>query len=280
MTSDSSDPGSSNLVQRFKSLFSTSKTKNGEKKYNSRDYEKLDLPRQDMIRGIFELSDQNAREIMIPRVDIIALDSEIELQPLVKRVYEAGHSRLPVFEETIDNIVGVLYAKDLLKILIDKPARGKKFNIKKLLHDPYFVPETMPLDELLFEFKKRKLHIAIVVDEYGGVAGVVTMEDILEEIVGEIEDEFDSDSLPEIQRVNQNTFEVDPRLPLSDFNEAFNIELPSDDFDTIGGYVFDIFGKVPEKDEEVIQKGLAYKIKDIQGTVINRIVVKKVRKAR
>lgn len=231
-----------------------------------------------MIRGVFELSDQNAREIMIPRVDIVAIESTIELQPLVKLVNEAGHSRLPVFEETIDNIIGIVYAKDLLKLLLEKTAKTRKFNIKKILHETYFVPETMPLDELLFEFKKRKLHIAIVVDEYGGVAGVVTLEDILEEIVGEIEDEFDSDTLPEIQRINQTTYEIDPRLPLSNFNEAFNLDLPTDDFDTIGGYVFDIFGKVPEKDEEVQENGLSYKIKDIQGTIISRIVVKKIRK--
>lgn len=280
MTSENSDPGSSNPLQRFLNLFTQGRKRTDTRQYNSRAYERLDTPRKDMIRGIFHLSDQNAREIMIPRVDIVALESDIELQPLVKLVYKAGHSRLPVFEDTIDNIIGIIYAKDLLKILLEKPSRSKKFNLKKLLHEPYFVPETMPLDELLFEFKKRKLHIAIVVDEYGGVAGVVTLEDILEEIVGEINDEFDTETAPEIQRINQNTFEIDPRLPLTDFNETFDLDLPTDDFETIGGYVFDIFGKVPKKDDEVVKDGFTYKIKDINGTVISRIVVKQVRKTR
>ncbi|MCU0847368.1 MAG: hemolysin family protein [Spirochaetes bacterium] len=208
---------------------------------------------------------------MIPRVDIVAIESDTDLKSLVKKICDAGHSRVPVYEETIDNIIGMLYVKDLIRLIAEKSRR--KFQLKKILHDPFFVPETMPLDELLLEFKHRKQHIAVIVDEYGGIGGVVTMEDILEEIVGEIKDEFDEDELPDIEKIGTNMYEVDPRMPLSEFNEKIGLSLSTDDFDTIGGYVFDLFGKIPDKDEEIGIDNLIFKIKDIKGTVINRILV-------
>ncbi len=271
MTSDSSESNSKpGLGISLRKIFNRKNKKNSEI-YDARAYEDLDTPRQDMIKGIFQLSDLNARDIMIPRVDIIAIESDIELKPLAKLVVEAGHSRLPVFEETIDNIVGILYVKDLLNLLIDK---SKKFNLKKNLNTPYFVPETMRLDELLFEFQKRKLHLAIVVDEYGGVAGIVTLEDILEEIVGDIEDEFDSATLPELEKTGPNNYEVDSRMTITDFNNELNQKLPTDDFDTIGGFILDLFGRIPEKDETASYKNITFRIKDINGTIINRIIVK------
>ncbi len=236
----------------------------------SLDFDSLELSQKEMIRGIVQLSEKNAREIMIPRVDIVAIESNCQLRDIVKLVFEAGHSRIPVFENTIDNITGILYAKDLLIFLVEKK---KKFIIKKLLHKPYFVPETMPLDELLLEFKLRKLHLAIVVDEYGGVAGIITLEDILEEIVGEIEDEFDENQAPEIQTVDEGVYEVDSRLTITDFNNETGYALPSNEFDTIGGLVFDLFGKIPVKNETVSYGDLSFKIKDIKGTRINRIIV-------
>ena len=274
MTSDSSDPGDKNrksarLIDFIKN--SLKFKKNTSYSFTSRDYENLDHSRQDMIKGVFDLSKKNVRDTMIPRVDIVALDIKTELKNLLKTVHDAGHSRLPVYEETIDNIVGILYAKDLLKLLLEKQ---KKFQLKKFLHSPYFVPETMPLDELLLEFKLRKLHLAIVVDEYGGVDGIITMEDILEEIVGDINDEFDSETLPEIEKIKDHVYDVDSRMTLEDFNSELDLHLPVDDFDTIGGYVFDLFGKVPEQEEEITEDGITYKIKDIKGTVINRITVK------
>ncbi|MCP4135945.1 MAG: HlyC/CorC family transporter [bacterium] len=268
MASDNPDEYSSSGLKK---IFSWPFKKKGNNKYNSRAYDNLDTPRQDMIKGVFELSAKNARDIMIPRVDIIAVDSNIDLKSLVKIVTDAGHSRLPVYEEIIDNIIGILYAKDLLNLLIEKSS--KKFQLKKILHDPYFVPETMPLDELLLEFKHRRLHIAVVMDEYGGVDGVITLEDILEEIVGEITDEFDDEKLPEIQQISGNTYEVDSRLTISDFNNKTNLNLPLEDFDTIGGFVFDLFGKIPKKNEEITHKNIIFKIKDIKGTKINRILV-------
>jgi CBS domain containing-hemolysin-like protein len=276
MTSDSSEPGSSRfrdlLISLSKNPFTRKKPVNG---INLSHLEMMTATQNDMVKGVLKLANQNARDIMIPRVDIRAVDSRTDLRTLVRFVVDAGHSRLPVYEETIDNVIGILYAKDLLPILVEKP---KKFQIKKYLHEPYFVPETMPLEELLREFRMRKLHLAIVVDEYGGISGIVTLEDVLEEIVGEIHDEYDTEALPEIIRMGKNSWEVDSRMPLVDFNEKLGLNLPTDDFDTVGGMVFDLFGKIPERDEMIRHGRLTFKIKDITGTVINRIQVTLARK--
>ncbi len=270
MTSDNPDPLDNsrlkNFLQNVKKLFKPKE----EIPFDNDAYEQLDLPRKDMIRGIMGLSDQNAKDIMIPRVDVVAIDSNVDLKSLVKVIIHAGHSRVPVYDETIDHIIGILYVKDLIKLLLDK---NKKFNLKKLLNDPFFVPETMPLDDLLLEFQVKKLHLAIVVDEYGGVGGIVTLEDILEEIVGDINDEFDPDELPELEKIKPNTWEFDPRMLISDFNEELGLDIPSEDFDTIGGFVFDLFGRVPEKDETVKHDNLTFKIKDISGPKIIRITL-------
>jgi CBS domain containing-hemolysin-like protein len=224
-----------------------------------------------MIRGVMKLPVLNARDIMIPRVDVFAVDAETELKPLVKTVCKAGHSRVPVFKETIDNIIGILYVKDLLRLITE--TTKKKFQLRKILHEPYFVPETMTLSELLLEFKIRTLHIAVVVDEYGGFSGIVTLEDILEEIVGDINDEFDSVELPEIQKLGKNVYEVDSRTPIADVNEKLGLELSPKGFDTIGGYVFDLFGKIPEKGESIKDGEIEFTIKEISGTILNRITV-------
>lgn len=230
----------------------------------------LEISQIEMIRGVIGLTTKNTREIMIPRVDVIAVNATIPLKTLVKTVYDAGHSRIPVYTDTIDNIAGILYVKDLLKIIIERP---RKFDLKKILHRPYFVPETMTLDDLLLEFKKRQLHLACVVDEYGGFSGIITLEDILEEIVGEIKDEFDEDEQPEFTRIGKNVFEVDSRLLITDFNEQSGVALSNEEFDTIGGFVLDLFGKIPKKNESVKHENLSFKIKDIKGTRIHRILV-------
>lgn len=272
MISDNSDSDTipvkkTKLLKRLKKTF----TKSNNDVLETCDYENLDILRKDMIRGIIKLPVLNARDIMIPRVDVFAIDSETELKPLVKTMCKAGHSRVPVYKETIDNIVGILYVKDLLRLLIEHSR--KKFQLKKILHEPYFVPETMRLDELLVEFKLRKLHIAVVVDEYGGFSGIVTLEDILEEIVGEINDEFDSIELPEIEKIGRNTYEIDSRMPVAEFNEQLGLSISQDGFDTVGGYVFDLFGKIPEQGESVRDGNVLFTIKEINGTIINRITV-------
>lgn len=270
MTSDNPDPSGSTTFKSFFRYFRKDHKHVKNQVFDEKTYLDLDNHRKDMVHGIVRLSELNAKDIMIPRVDVVAVDSETDLKELTKIVIDAGHSRLPVFEDTIDNIAGILYAKDLIRLITD---RSRKFYLKKLLHEPFFVTETMPLDELLYEFKLKKLHLAIVVDEYGGVGGIVTMEDILEEIVGEINDEFDSEELPEIEKTGTRSYEVDSRMLIVDFNDELQVDLPVDDFDTIGGFVFDLFGRIPEKDESVKYEDITFKIKDIEGTKIIRISV-------
>lgn len=230
----------------------------------------IGLSKQKMINGIINLSNKNVREIMIPRVDVSSIDSTISLKDLIKSIYDEGHSRIPVYKDSFDNIIGILHVKDLLKFILEKP---KQFKLPKILHKPYFVPWTMPLDDILLEFKKRRLHLAIAVDEYGGFGGIVTLEDVLEEIVGDISDEFDNDKIPPIIRISKNIYDIDSRLTLTEINEELRIKLPSDDFDTIGGYVFDLFGKIPANNEIIRHKNLSFKIKGIEGTRINRIII-------
>jgi len=270
MTSDNPDPSSKSALKNIFGYFKKGPRSEKENQFNEEIYRNLDTHRKDMVHGIVRLSELNAKDIMIPRVDLVAVESNIDLKNLVKIVMDAGHSRLPVYEDTVDNIAGLLYVKDLIKLLADK---SRKFNLKRLVHAPFFVPETMPLDELLYEFKTKKLHLAIVVDEYGGVGGIVTMEDILEEIVGEINDEFDTEELPEFEKKGSKTYEVDSRMLIADFNDELEQEIPTDDFDTIGGFVFDLFGRIPEKDETIKYEDLTFKIIDIEGTKIIRISV-------
>ena len=269
MTPDHSEAKNKNIFKKIITLIQKPFQTKTDGIYGNQVYENLDIPSQDMIRGVIELSGLNARDIMIPRVDTIAVDSRIALKPLVALINNAGHSRFPVYQDTIDNITGILYVKDLIKLLTEK---SKKFNIKKLLRDPFFVPESMPLKELLYEFKKKKLHLAIVVDEYGGVGGIVTMEDILEEIVGEIRDEYDDDEIPELNKISKYTYELDPRMTIGDFNESLGMTLPTEDFDTIGGFILNAFGRIPKKNEIIKYSDIIFKIKDIKGTVINRII--------
>lgn len=272
MSSDQQKPQIMKIRKKLKQLLLTLKQKritNNNKNTNV-SMDKPIIQKQEMIQGILSLSQKFVREIMIPRVDINAIEDTATLKELVKLIIDEGHSRIPIYSQTIDNIIGIVNVKDLMPFIID---RRMKFNIKKLLHKPYFVPETMPLDELLLQFQKQNLHLAIVVDEYGGVAGIVTMEDILEEIVGEIRDEFDEEEIPEIQTISQNCWEVDSRLSLSDFNNYANCSLPEEEFDTIGGFVFNLFGKIPKKDEEIKYNYITFKIKEIKGTRIGRIIV-------
>jgi len=276
MTADNNEPGKkSRLIRTFQEIINRIKNDKNNP-CNFRTFEDLDNRRRDMITGVLNLPNKNARDIMIPRVDIIAVESDTDLKTLVKHACDSGHSRVPVFEETIDNIVGILYAKDLLKLLIDKSR--KKFQLKKILHDPFFVPETMPLDELLLEFKARRLHIAVVVDEYGGVGGMVTLEDILEEIVGDITDEYDNEEMPEFEQIGKLTFEVDSRMSINEFNKKMNAQVDEDSFDTIGGFIYDLFGRIPDKGESVRYENMSFKIKDKHGTKIDRIIVTNAKK--
>jgi CBS domain containing-hemolysin-like protein len=171
-----------------------------------------------------------------------------------------------VYEQTIDNIVGVLYAKDIIRNGIDQV-----FNAKTLMRLPYFIPESKHLDDLLREFKLRKVHIAIAIDEYGGVSGIVCMEDILEVIVGDIQDEFDDDEDDGVRKLDDNTFVVDARTSIEDLNESVGLHLSEEEYETVGGYVFELFGRIPLKDESVEDDEAVFTVEDIDGHKINQL---------
>lgn len=231
----------------------------------------LNLEEKDMIRGIVELSDTSIKEVIVPRIDVVFISDEISEDELYRTLVESGHSRFPVYRETIDNVIGILYVKDLFSKIVNK----EKIVITDLIRKPYFVPETMKLDVLLREFKHRRVHIAIVVDEYGGVSGIVCMEDIIEEIVGDIQDEFDNED-DDILAVGDGIYLCYARVSIEDFNEELFMNISDDDYDTLGGFVFDLFGKIPVRFEKVTYEGVDFIIQSMDGHKINTIkVVKK-----
>jgi magnesium and cobalt transporter len=230
----------------------------------------LDPVQREMIRGVLDLASMNVRDIMIPRIDIIGIPVDSTFKKVIPFALKEGHSRIPVYDGTIDNIVGILYAKDLLRYIIEKP---KNFELAKNIHKPLFIPETMPLDELLVEFRKRRVHMAIAVDEYGGVSGLMTLENILEEIVGEINDEYDDPEKARIIKKGKNEFEIDARMSINELNARLSVELPSGSFETLGGLVLDSFGRIPEKGDESEVGRFSFRIKDIRGTRIQRVIL-------
>ncbi|NCN04608.1 MAG: HlyC/CorC family transporter [Spirochaetales bacterium] len=231
-------------------------------------FDDLNVEEQDMIRGVVELSDTTVKEVMVPRIDVVPLNRTSDPKTLLPQIVECGHSRFPVYDGTIDNIVGILYAKDLLRyLLIDED-----ISIDELLRKPYFVPESMRLDSLLKEMKKRRVHIAIAVDEYGGVSGIICLEDIIEEIIGDIQDEYDNER-EDVIAIGDNMYLCDARVNLEDLNEELGIDLPSEDFDTLGGFVFDLFGKIPVRYEKVTLGAITFVIQETDGHKIRTIKI-------
>jgi len=251
---------------RFK-LFSRKDKEIDRKAFNS-----LEDEQKEMIQGIVELSDTTVKEVMVPRIDTVFISADSSREELLSRIIESGHSRFPVYEETIDNVIGILYVKDILKNLI----KNETFDIKAMIHKPFFVPEAKHIDDLLAELRRRRVHIAMVVDEYGGVSGIVCMENILEEIIGDIQDEFDNEK-EDILELGGGAWLCDGRVNLEDLAERIGITLPVEDFDTLGGFVFDLFGKIPVKYEKHVWDGHDFIIQDIDGHKINtvKIVVSK-----
>jgi putative hemolysin len=235
----------------------------------------IEREERQMIRGIIKLVDTTAREIMVPRIDISAVPSNAEMTAVQRIVVERGYSRIPMYEDTIDNIVGVVYAKDVLKHLSDgtQPA-----TLKDLARPPYFIPETKKVDELLTELRQNKIHIAVVVDEYGGTAGLVTTEDILEEIVGEIEDEYDVEEAP-IERLSDVEAILDARVGIDALNELFDLDLENEDYDTVGGILFTELGRVPAAGDEVHVDGISLHVLSVIGRRIKKVRVTKLQPA-
>ncbi|MCK5673443.1 MAG: HlyC/CorC family transporter [Spirochaetales bacterium] len=230
--------------------------------------EKLDFDTRDMIKGIVELSDTTVKEVMVPRIDVVFLSKDISPKEMFELIIGCGHSRFPVYEETIDNVIGMLYVKDLLKYLTDR----KDINIESILRKPYFIPESKRLDTLLREFKRRHVHIAVSVDEYGGVSGIVCLEDIIEEIVGDIQDEFDNE-VEDILQIDDQSFLCDGRVDIEDLNKELKLNIPEEDFDTLGGFVFDLFGKIPVKFEKISFNNADFIIQDMDGHKIKTVKI-------
>ncbi len=233
----------------------------------------LEEDAREMIEGVMELGDAVVSAIMTPRTEVIALSLSTSLADAAQFIATAAHSRVPVYNKTRDDIVGILHAKDLLAELA-KPAGSERLPIQKILREPYFVPETKRVDELLREFQITHNHMAIVLDEYGGVSGLVTIEDVLEEIVGEIVDEYDEEVIEGIRRIDEHTAETLARVHIDEINQRLGLNLPEDgEFDTIGGFVFQELGRVPAVGEQLTWQNIRLTVLEATRRRIDRLKI-------
>ncbi|HEY4693245.1 MAG TPA: hemolysin family protein [Bellilinea sp.] len=228
----------------------------------------LEKGERQMIYSIFHFGDTLCREIMVPRIDILALEADSGVTESIQALTLSGHSRVPVYDDTIDNVVGLLYAKDLLRTQLDETPPE---SIRPFLRPAYFVPESKKVDELLREMQARSIHMAIVVDEYGGMAGLVTMEDIVEEIVGEIRDEYDQGEEYLYQRVSDDEFLLNGRIGLDDFNEILGTDLVTELADTLGGYIYGTIGRVPTGGEHMRVEDWDLMVEQVSGRRIRKV---------
>lgn len=220
-----------------------------------------------MILSVLDFGDTVAREVMVPRIDIVAVEVTTDLNDAIDIIIASGHSRVPVFRETIDDIVGFLYVKDLLKVLHDKQVQP----LDKLVRQAIYTPESKKVSELLEELQNRRVHVCIVVDEYGGTAGMVTIEDILEEIVGEIQDEYDTEE-PDFEALpDDEGYTLEAGMPIDDVNELMHVELPTDQSDTLGGFIYDQLGEVPEVGAQVHYAGLVFEVLGVSDRRILKV---------
>ncbi|MFQ5934310.1 MAG: hemolysin family protein [Dehalococcoidia bacterium] len=233
--------------------------------------EVLEEDEQLMIRSIIKLDQTLVREIMVPRTDVVAMDVNTSLSDMIRVVIERGFSRIPIYEGTIDNIIGVLYAKDLLRLWGQS---DEKLDVQEVARKPHFVPETKRVDELLQEFRQKRVHMAIVVDEYGGVAGLVSLEDLMEEIVGEIEDEFDIGET-QIEKISSSEVIVDARMGIDQLNEALSLNIQGEDFDSIGGFILDALGHIPSPGDTIQADGFAISVLSTTGRRIRKVKITK-----
>jgi CBS domain containing-hemolysin-like protein len=228
----------------------------------------LEKGERQMIYSIFHFGDTLCREIMVPRIDILALEASTTVPEAVRALTVSGHSRVPVYEETIDNIAGLLYAKDLLRASLDEE---KPDSIRPFLRPAYFVPEAKKVDELLREMQERSIHMAVVVDEYGGTAGLVTLEDIVEEIIGEIRDEYDQAEERPYQKISDDEYVFHGRIDLDDVDEVLGAHLESELADTLGGYIYGTIGRVPVGGEQVQIGDWVLTVEQVSGRRIRKV---------
>ena len=232
----------------------------------------LEAEEEQMINAVIELGDRRLHEVMVPRIAIVALPASATLDDAIDLIVEEGHSRIPIYEESIDGVLGIIYAKDLLPVL--KVGSNARPTVRSLLRTPLFVPESMSIDDLLHEFQRRKVHIAIVLDEYGGTAGLLTIEDLLEEIVGEIQDEYDVEE-PMIVQLSPDEARIDGRVDVDELTEIFDIPIAledADEYDTLGGLIFHRLGKVPRPGDEVRLNGLKLTVETTDGRRVGKVL--------
>jgi CBS domain containing-hemolysin-like protein len=232
----------------------------------------LEEDEREMIASVIELGEQPVREIMVPRIDIVAAPANSTVRDVVDRIVESGHSRIPVYDGTIDNITGVVYAKDLLRFLRDGSQTAP---VQPLAREASYVPETKKVDDLLHEMQQTRVHVAIVVDEYGGTAGLITIEDLIEEIVGEIRDEYDLEEAM-IEEVSDREALFDARVSIRDVNDTLDLEIEDEDFDTLGGLLYHELGKVPNVGDEVRIDGAVVTVLSTTGRRVRKVRVTKV----
>jgi putative hemolysin len=232
----------------------------------------LEAEEEQMINAVIELGERRLHEVMVPRTDIVALTASTTLDEAVDTIVEEGHSRVPVYEESIDEVVGILYAKDLLPFL--KTSSGPRPTVRSIMRAPLFAPESMSIDDLLHDFQRKKVHIAIVLDEYGGTAGLVSIEDLLEEIVGEIQDEYDVEE-PMIVRLSDDEIRIDGRVAVDELGDLFDMALEledEDEYDTVGGLVFHRIGRVPLPGDEIDLDGLRLTVETTDGRRVGKVL--------
>ncbi|MCU0496143.1 MAG: hemolysin family protein [Anaerolineae bacterium] len=231
----------------------------------------IEAQEKEMIFSVLQLDSTHVSEVMVPRIDVRALEIDSTLEEARGIFIQSGFSRIPVYEDTIDNIKGLLYAKDLLVHL------NEKRSLRELMRPAYFVPETKPVDELLKELRAKRIHLAVVVDEYGGTAGIVTIENIIEEIIGDIQDEYDHEEEAEYIQQGDDAFIVDASIDIDDFNQLLNAEIPNDESDTLAGYIYSYFGRVPEVGEEITPDNgkLTMRIESVDGRRIRKVFVQR-----
>ncbi|HIF9063160.1 TPA: CNNM family magnesium/cobalt transport protein CorC [Photobacterium damselae] len=259
-TQNSEGPSRKSFFERIGQLFQGEPQNREELVEVFRDSEEnalIDHDTRDMLEGVMEISEMRVRDIMIPRSQMITIERSQKLEDLVDLIVDAQHSRYPVISDDKDHVEGILLAKDLLRYLLPD---SDAFDIDKVLRPAVVVPESKRVDRLLKEFREERYHMAIVVDEFGGVSGVITIEDILEQIVGEIEDEFDDDEEQDIRQLSKHTYSVKALTTIEDFNELFNTNFSDEEVDTIGGLVMTSFGHLPSRGEVVELDGYAFKV--------------------
>jgi putative hemolysin len=230
----------------------------------------IEAGEQEMLYKVFDFADKEASDVMVPRPEVVALSIDLPPEECLAAVMESPYTRYPVYRGSLDDIVGILHVRDLFQALVDRGMA--EVQVEELVRPAHVVPETKDLAALLTEFRRTNQHMAIVVDEYGGMEGIVTLEDLLEEIVGEIEDEFD---LPDesVEQVDEDTIRIDGTFPIDDFNEQFRTDLPDEDYHTVAGFVFGQLGRLPQAGDEISHDGLVFRVEEVEGQRIDKLAV-------